>query len=32
MNEILRHLVGQIKALEKVFPGFTGRLIETLER
>lgn len=30
IEETLRHLVGHIKALEKLFPGFVKRLIEKL--
>lgn len=26
MSDLIRHIVGQIKALEKLFPGFISRL------
>lgn len=31
MNEIVRHIVGLVKAIDKIVPGFRVRILESLQ-
>ncbi len=32
LDDVLRHIIGQVKALEKLFPGTIDRVIESLSK